>query len=234
MDPRDHAVWIEPIAQGWASAPSADPEDALLSRESVSLAWISAMQQLTASQRACFVLMEIVGLSADEAAQTLELTVPSVNSALQRARRALEAARARDALADPTLDANREAVARFTDAFARYDLDALASLLREDATMCMPPLALWLRGADAIVAWMGGRGAGCRGSRVFTTYANGKPALAQYCPDPSGGHKAWAIACPIAHEGVVDELHFFLDTQALFPRFGLPLTLPEGAPDPTS
>jgi len=225
FDMRPGDVWIEPSAEAWAPV-AASPGDVLAARESVSLAWAAALQQLTANQRACLVLMDVVGLSANEAAQTLETSTASVNSALQRARRALVDVAARDTSAAPKDAANREAVERFADAFSRYDLDAIAAMLCAEATMCMPPLALWLRGAGNIVAWMGGRGAGCRGSRIVQTAANGRAAWAQYRPAEQGGYTAWAIVVPVAHDGVVDELHFFLDAAALFPRFGLPLSLP--------
>lgn len=224
LDMRSHEAWIEPVADAWCRG-ATDPVNEVSARESVSLAWMTATQRLTPSQRASLVLMEVVGLSADEAAATLETTTASVNSALQRARRALRDVSVDDARAAMDDPGNRAAVERFADAFARYDLEAIAAMLRDDATMCMPPLALWLQGADRIAAWMGGRGAGCRGSRLVPTQANGRPAWAQYRPSPDGGHVPWALVVPIAHDGVVDQLHYFLNTDALFPRFGLPARL---------
>lgn len=231
LDMRANESWIEPMADAWAAG-TTTPESEVLQRESLSLAWVTALQELTPTQRASLVLMDVAGLSAVDAADSLETTVASVNSSLQRARRALEAVHARERAADPTTAENDEAVRRFAEAFGRYDLDALAAMLREDATMCMPPLALWLRGAEKIAAWMGGRGAACRGSRLVATQANGRAAWGQYKPVPDGaGFDPWSLVVPIAHDGVVDELHFFLNTEELFPRFGLPMHLPAVAGD---
>lgn len=225
---REPDWWVEPAADAWLSPDVDGPQQAsLLARESVQLAWVTALQQLPPKQRACLVLMEVVELSADETAETLEMSVAAVNSAAQRARRSLRDVRARMATEDPSVTANHEAVQAFAEAFGRYDLEALSRLLRDDTTMCMPPLALWLRGAKDIVAWMEGRGAGCRGSRIVPTRANGAPAWAQYRPAPGGGFTPWALVMPVARDGVVAELHFFLDTAALYPRFGLPMSLPE-------
>jgi RNA polymerase sigma-70 factor (ECF subfamily) len=226
LDFRETDLWVEPAADVWLSPDVDGPQQApLVAREAVRLAWVTALQQLPPRQRACLVLMEVVGLSAEEAAETLEMSVPAVNSAAQRARRSLRDTRGRMATEDPSVTANHEAVQAFAEAFGRYDLEALSRLLRDDTTMCMPPLALWLRGSADIVAWMGGRGAGCRGSRIVATRANGAPAWAQYRPAPGGGFTPWAIVMPVARDGVIAELHFFLDTAALFPRFGLPMSL---------
>lgn len=212
LDPGDASWWIEP-------APLSAPDEALRARESLSLAWVTATQQLPARQRAALVLMDVLGCSAQEAADALDSTPAAMNSALQRARRALAA---RGPSGDDVSPVDLAAVQRFAEVFARYDLDALHALLRADAVMSMPPLQLWLRGADAIVAWMGGRGAGCRGSRLVRTEANGAPAWAQYKPSADGGFLPWALVVPRATAGRIAELSFFLDTSTIFPRFGLP------------
>lgn len=222
LDPREAGLWLEPAAGRWLH----DPESTLLTRDEISLAWVTALQQLPPTQRAALLLREVVGLSAAETAQTLDTTPQAVNSALQRARATLDRGPDR-AATSPDLPANREAVERFAEAFERYDLDALAAMLREDTTMCMPPLALWLRGGADIVAWMGGRGAACRGSRLVRTVSNGAPAWGQYKPEAPGLWLPWAIVAPVARHGEVSALHFFLDTAALFPRFGLPDRLTE-------
>jgi RNA polymerase sigma-70 factor (ECF subfamily) len=224
LDFRPADTWLEPMADVWAR-PDADPEQTLVRAEGVSLAWAAALQQLTPMQRACLVLADVVDLSAADIASALECSVASVTSALQRARRATRSLREQELQADPERADNRAAIEAFAEAFGRYDLEALRRLLREDTTMCMPPLALWLRGRDAVVDWMNGRGAGCRGSKIVPTHANGRPAWAQYRPPAGAQFVAWAVVVPVAHDGVVDELHFFLEVGRLFPRFGLPLAI---------
>jgi RNA polymerase sigma-70 factor (ECF subfamily) len=110
------------------------------------------------------------------------------------------------------------------DAFERYDLDALTSLIHEEATQSMPPFDLWLRGRDDIFTWWLGPGIGCRGSRVIPTVsANGAPAFGQYKPSESGqGYEPWALQVVEIENGRIAELTFFLDTARVFPLFGLP------------
>jgi RNA polymerase sigma-70 factor (ECF subfamily) len=115
---------------------------------------------------------------------------------------------------------------RYVEAFERYDVDGLASLLREDATLSMPPYELWLRGPAEIKAWMLGLGCGCRGSRLLPTAACGSPAFGQYRPNPAGGHKPWALIVLELSGDRIAGLNSFLDTETLFPRFDLPMELP--------
>jgi RNA polymerase sigma-70 factor (ECF subfamily) len=113
------------------------------------------------------------------------------------------------------------------DAFERYDVDALASLLREDATLSMPPYTLWLRGGEAIKAWFLGRGSGCRGSRLIPTAANGLPAFGQYrSAGPGRPYHPWSLVVLELNGDRIAAMNHFLDTEALFPRFGLPMQLP--------
>ena len=126
----------------------------------------------------------------------------------------------------PSVDEeNEELLARYVDAFQRYDMDALTELIHEDATQSMPPYDLWLSGRDDIFTWWFGPGNGCRGSRVIPTVAaNGSPAFGQYKPTDSGdGYEPWALQVVEIENGRIVELTFFLDTETLFPRFGLPL-----------
>jgi RNA polymerase sigma-70 factor (ECF subfamily) len=154
----------------------------------------------------------------------LDTTVASVNSALQRARATLEQTEAAAAAATELDDSARDLLARYVEAFERYDIDALTSLIREDATQSMPPYDLWLRGRDDIFAWWLGPGIGCRGSRVIpTTTANGSPAFGQYKPSATGdGYEPWALQVVEVVDGKIAELTFFLATATLFPLFGLP------------
>jgi RNA polymerase sigma-70 factor (ECF subfamily) len=126
------------------------------------------------------------------------------------------------------LDADQDTLlARYVDAFERYDIDEFVRLLHEDALQTMPPFAMWLRGAADIAEWMLGVGAGCRDSRLIAAAANGAPAFAQYRVDPNGGHTPWALQVLEITDGRVSEIHAFLDTQRLFPLFDLPAHLPD-------
>ena len=116
---------------------------------------------------------------------------------------------------------------RYVDAFLRYDVDALVSLLREDATLSMPPLSLWLQGRTSIRRWLVGPGSGCRGSRLIPTRASGWPAFGQYRPDPAGGHRPWALlVLELADDGITS-YNSFLDAEKLFPLFDLPPRPPD-------
>ena len=165
---------------------------------------------------------------AAEVAELLETSVASVNSALQRARATLEASDLTVADASRTVDeADAELLARYVEAFERYDMDALTSLIKEDAIQSMPPFDLWLQGRDDIFTWWLGPGIGCSGSRVIPTVsANGAPAFGQYKPSESGsGFDPWALQVLEVEDGQIVELTFFLDTDTLFPLFGLPARL---------
>ena len=119
-------------------------------------------------------------------------------------------------------DEQRALLARYVDAFERYDMDSLISLIHEDANFSMPPYALWLQGHADIRGWYLGQGAGCHGSRLVPTVANGTPAFGQYKPSPDGGHEPWALQVIEISDGRIVGLHHFLDTERLFPIFDLP------------
>jgi RNA polymerase sigma-70 factor (ECF subfamily) len=221
-DPR----WIEPIPQTLV-APEGDPADVAVARESVRLAFVAALQQLPARQRAVLILREVLDWQASEVAELLGTSVASVNSALQRARATLGANNLESrGDSKPLSDADRAMLERYVAAFERYDVSALTALIREDATQSMPPYDMWLSGRDDILAWWYGPGIGCKGSRVIPTVsANGRPAFGQYKPSPNGGHEPWALQVLELSDGRIAEFTFFLDTAKLFPLFGLPLRL---------
>ena len=234
-DPRDEAggpltgpVWLEPypdeqlgLEDGYAA-----PEARYEQREAVELAFIAALQYLPALQRAVLVLREVLGFSAREVAETLDTTVASVNSALQRARKTVDErlpARSQQAtlrtLGD---DAIRELVEGFVDAFERGDVDAILALVAEDATFAMPPYADWYRGREALGdSWLMPGGPPPR-LRYLPTRANGQPALGTYQRDP--GAEAYL---PIALEVLtldgprISEITAFR-TPEVFRLFGLP------------
>jgi len=224
--PRAH--WLEPIADARAIPADSDPAQTAMLRQSIRLAFVAALQILPPRQRAALLLTEVLGWSAAEVAASLDTSVASVNSALQRARATLAArdlAEPRDAMSE----AQAAAVERYAAAFERYDVDALTALLCEDAVLSMPPYTLWLRGKAAIHTWLLGRGAGCRGSRLLPFAASGSPAFAQYRPSPEGGHDAWALLVLEPKGDRFGAMTSFLDTETLFPLFGLPLHLPNSA-----
>ena len=210
-------TWVEPVRDD-----SLDPAELAVSRESIRLAFVAALQHLPPRQRAALILCEVFRWQASEAAELLETSVPAVNSALQRARATLEALDLE--AAPPAVDeADAELLARYVAAFEAYDMEALTSLIHEDATQSMPPYDLWLRGRDDVFAWWLGPGIGCKNSRVLPApAANGRPAFGQYKPSPEGGYEPWALQVLEVSDGRIVELTFFLDTERLFPLFGLP------------
>ena len=218
---RERTHWIEPIPDAAALPADSDPAERAILRESIRLAFVAALQHLPPRQRAALLLTEVLGWSAAEVADALDTTVAAANSSLQRARATLAARNLRPAPA-ALPETQAELLARYVAAFERYDVDALAGLLREDATLSMPPYALWLRGRDAIRAWLLGRGCGCRGSRLVPTAACGSPAFAQY---RRGGGEPWALVVLELDGDRIAAWNAFLDSETLFPRFGLPRAL---------
>ena len=202
-----------------------------MARETIRLAFVAALQHLPARQRAVLILCEVLRWKASEVAELLETSVASVNSALQRARATLESSGIRSSDPAPVLDRQqRELLGRYVEAFEAYDIDRLTALIREDAIQSMPPYDLWLQGRDDIFAWWLGPGIGCRGSRLLPAqHANGTVAFGQYKPSETGpGHDPWALQVLELSDGKIGELTFFLDTDAVFPLFGLPLHLEPG------
>jgi RNA polymerase sigma-70 factor, ECF subfamily len=250
--PRTH--WLEPIPDARSLPTDADPFELTVLRQSTRLAFVAALQHLSPRQRAALLLTDVVGLSAAEVAEYLDTSVAAVNSAIQRARATLarceaggssdppplaevgsratarprrSGARSHAAKAgEPLSEPQSRLLDRYVDAFHRYDVDGLVALMREDATLSMPPYTLWLRGPDAIRAWLLGRGIECRGSRLVPTNACGSPAFGQYrSGGPDGSHQPWAlIVLELAGERIA-AWNSFLDTENLFPLFGLPSLL---------
>jgi RNA polymerase sigma-70 factor (ECF subfamily) len=222
--PLPEVTWIEPMPDSRALPSDGDPADLAVARDSVRLAFIAALQHLAPRQRAVLILREVLSWKASEVAELLDTTVASVNSALQRARATLAAGEVTATEpAKPMDDEQRALLARYVDAFERYDLDSLTSLLHEDATLSMPPYELWLRGPAEIRRWMLGPGIGCRGSRLLPTMANGCPAYGHYHPGGAdGGWEPWALQVIEVADGRITALNSFLDTTRLFPLFGLP------------
>ena len=214
--------WLEPIPLSLI-APDPDPADKAVQNESIRLAFVAALQQLPARQRAVLILREVLDWQASEVAELLGTSVASVNSALQRARATLAASNAGQAKVKPLSEADRDLLDRYVGAFERYDLSELTALIQADARQSMPPYDMWLAGRDDIMKWWFGPGIGCQGSRVVPAItANGMPTYGQYKPDPDGGYSPWALQVLDLRDGRIGEFTFFLDTAKLFPLFGLP------------
>jgi RNA polymerase sigma-70 factor, ECF subfamily len=217
LNERTEVTWITPLPT---------PDETVEQRETLRLAFVAALQHLPPKQRAALILCEVLKWQASEAAELLETSVASINSALQRARATLATV---DTPAPDELDAEtRELLDRYVAAFEAYDIDRLTDLLHEDAIQSMPPFDLWLEGRDDIFTWWLGPGIGCQGSKLIPVGSvNGMPAWAQYKPDPEkGGHAPWSLMVVEPSGGRIRELTFFLDTKNLFPLFGLPEHLP--------
>jgi RNA polymerase sigma-70 factor (ECF subfamily) len=217
-------TWVSPMQDSKVLAPDGDPADLAAQRETIRLAFIAALQLLPPRQRAVLILREVLRWQATEVAELLDTSVASVNSALQRARATLAAADL-DAPGTTTMDPEQqEILARYVDAFERYDVTTLVSLIHEDATFSMPPFALWLRGTPDIAKWYLGQGIGCRGSRLLATSANGCAAFGAYKPAGPETLEPFAIQVIEVSGGRITGLHHFLDSQ-LFAAFGFPASL---------
>jgi RNA polymerase sigma-70 factor (ECF subfamily) len=219
---REH--WVEPIPDAMALPAEgvADPEERVILRESIRLAFVAALQYLPPRQRAALLLTQVLNFSASEAAETLEMTVAAVNSALQRARATLDARN--PAVVPRSLsDEQTRLVARYMEAFEQYDVAALTALLHEEATLSMPPYELWLQGHESIARWLATFGIGCKGSRLVPVNAcGGTPAFAQY---RNGGAQPWALLVLELAGDRITSMTSYLDVETLFPRFGLPMQL---------
>jgi RNA polymerase sigma-70 factor (ECF subfamily) len=205
-----------------------DPADVAVQRESVRLAFVAALQHLPPRQRSVLILRDVLRWKADEVAALLGTTTAAVNSALQRARATLAALQAADARPEPDLaEEHVDLLARYLDAFERYDIDAFVALLAEDAVQDMPPFAMWLRSAADIGAWMLGPGIECKGSRLLPVSLNGNPGFAQWrAGGTDGGYRPWSLQALEVSGGRVVRITSFLDTR-LFTLFGLPDTPPD-------
>ena len=215
------ATWVEPVPDGDVVPLEGDPAQRAVVQDSIRLAFIAALQRLPARQRAVLILRDVLCWQAAEVAELLDTTVASVNSALQRARATTGQLDLSKPCEEPLSEADRLLLSRYVAAFEAYDISGLVTLLHEDASISMPPFAMWLSGREDLRAWYLGYGIGCKGSRLIPIAANGSPAFAQYRADPDGGHAPWSIQVLELSGGRVAHVHHFLDT-ALFARFGLP------------
>jgi RNA polymerase sigma-70 factor (ECF subfamily) len=219
--------WISPINEESVLPDNGDPADIAVARDSIRLAFITALQHLPAKQRAALILCEVLRWPAAEAAELLESSVASINSALQRARATL--AELPQDPAPAQLDADHaDLLAKYVDAFERYDIESFVKLLHDDAVMSMPPFSMWIEGAAKIGTFMTLPGpAQCANSKLIPVRANGCPAFGQYKPDPvNGGYSPWGLQVLEIADGRIAHWNCFLDTASIFPTFGLPDHLP--------
>jgi RNA polymerase sigma-70 factor, ECF subfamily len=205
--PLPESHWISPIPT-W-KVDGDDPADVAVSRDSIRLAFVAALQHLAPRQRAVLILRDVLRWRATEVATLLDTTVDAVHSALRRARAALsEARRADRSTGDPV---DPRLLERYIDAFERYDIDGIVTLLHRDVVVSMPPYAFWLHGSDAFGRWLRARTAPCDRVRMLRTDANGMPAVAPYRSDGDGIGRPVGLHVPTARDGKIATLHAFLD-----------------------
>jgi RNA polymerase sigma-70 factor, ECF subfamily len=218
------ATWIQPMPDARVLPETGDPAELAASKEAIRLAFIAALQFLPPRQRAVLILREVLRWQAAEVAELLQTSVASVNSALQRARATMSARGAEDPIPEEPTGEQRALLTRYVDAFERYDITSLVSLLHEDAVMTMPPYDFWLHGPDEMGKFFLGPGGKCRGSRLVATEANGCAAFGCYNPDPDGGYRPWAVQIIEVSGDRITGHHNFIDLR-LFATFGLPARL---------
>jgi len=225
-------AWLQPYPDALLDQLTdldADPAVIIDRRESVALAFIAALQVLPANQRAVLILREVLGWPAQQVADLLGTSVAAVNSALQRARAAVAASQASgttDAAARPDSGRQRRVVDAFLRAWRECDIPALAALLRDDATLTMPPQAIRIVGRDAVTGFFATVPAEGRLDliRLVEVRANGNPAVAAYLPDTTGECRGYGIMVLTITGDQIATITGFPDPE-LFPAFGLPVAL---------
>src|SRR3954447_9440818 len=191
--PLVESTWVMPIADSAAMPEDGDPAELAAQRETLRLAFVAALQHLPPRQRAVLILREVLRWQASEVAELLGMTVASVNSALQRARATIDQLHL-DSSGPAVLQGDeQDLLAKYVDAFERYDIESLVALIADDAEFSMPPFDLWLRGTSDIARWYTGQGAGCEDSRMIALRANGCAAFAQYKLSGDNEWEPWAL-----------------------------------------
>lgn len=199
-----------------------DPGEIVIERQTVRLAFVAALQHLTPFQRSALILRDVLHFSAAETGTVMDCSVAAVNSAVQRARSRMSTVNLSKAdVRDPANPEQRDLLDRYVRAFEAHDVDALVSVLHEDATTSMPPFAWWLRGGVTIARLMA-LSDSCAGARLLPTVINGTPGFGQYRPDDDGGHSPFALIQITPSNGKISEIVTFLGTADRFAEFGLP------------
>ena len=210
-------MWIQPVPDA-----NLDPAELTASKETLRLAFVAALQHLPARQRVVLILREVLRWQATEVAELLDTSVASVNSALQRARATMDELEL-DTSGPATVedDEQQQLLTQYVEAFERYDVAKLVTLLKDDVVFNMPPFELWLQGPDDVAKWMLGPGIGCKDAKLITTRANGCPAVAIYKPNGDGVWEPFNLAVLEIENGEITLITNFLYPE-LFPAFGLP------------
>jgi RNA polymerase sigma-70 factor, ECF subfamily len=235
--PPTEIAWLEPFPDSnldGIADEAPDPEARYTSREAVQLAFVAAIQQLPARQRAAILLCDVLGWAASEAATLLGGSTASINSALQRARETLAKRYpdGRPPAAPLSSPAQQQLLGRYLQAWEGHDLDGFVALLKEDATFTMPPWLQWYAGRAAIGSFFGMAWKTCGGLRLMPTAANRQPAFAMYARAAAGAPwTAQAIHVLELDHGMISTLTLFVEPTGpqLFDAFGLPLVLTEAA-----
>jgi RNA polymerase sigma-70 factor (ECF subfamily) len=230
LDRRPGLGWLQPVPDGLISSPGADPAAIVVSRASIRLAFIAALQYLPGRQRAVLILRDVLQWRAAEVAELLGTSTPAVNSLLQRARAQLaQAAPAEQEIAEPGDAGLAELLDRYVTALQDTDMGGLLRVLRADAELEMPPYLTWFAGRDAIAAFLLARSQSLGVWRlVLAGGANGQPAIATYVAAGDGtyhAHSVQVLTVMPARAGTaacIARIVSFLDP-GLFPVFGLPL-----------
>ncbi|MGI8329958.1 sigma-70 family RNA polymerase sigma factor [Actinomadura scrupuli] len=222
--PLPTSAFVRPVPDGRVLPAGGDPAELAAQRDMIRLAFVAALQHLPPRQRAVLILRDVLCWKADEVARLLDTTVASVTSALQRARSTPRAVPAEPAEPYRPMDqAQRRLLARYCDAFERYDVETLMALLHEDVITSMPPFPWWLRGREEVRRVLFAAGRPCAGARLVPTMANGSPAFGQYQPTMPGGElEPFALVVVTFRDGLIGEVTTHLDADRLFPLFGLP------------
>ncbi|WP_329001073.1 sigma-70 family RNA polymerase sigma factor [Kribbella sp. NBC_00709] len=221
--PESETPWLQPAPDSILYASAADPGVVVPLRDSVRLAFVAALQHLSARQRAVLVLRDVLGWKAKEVAQILETSTTAVNSALQRARTQLSAAGpTQDRLTEPAEPELRALVTRYVTAFEHADIAGLADLLRADVELEMPPIAVWFTGRDAVCEFLGRVVLRTPGQwRAIPARANGDPAVVLYERTPDGAYRAQSLDILSLIGGRIARIVAFLDHR-LIEAFGFP------------
>ena len=235
LPPATEMTWLEPFPDDWLRDASAlNPEARYSDLENISLSFMTALQYLPPRQRAVLILRDVLDFSANETAEVLEITVPSVNSALHRARVTLAERyeeRELESSASQTDDERTQwLLDHFMQAWETADVDGLVALLKEDAAFAMPPSPSWYQGREAIHQFVAGTIFGDAGMfggkaddrwRLLPTSANHSPAFAVYQRVETNDYRAFGLLILEADEGLITKLVSFIDP-SLPSRFGLP------------
>jgi RNA polymerase sigma-70 factor, ECF subfamily len=220
--------WLQPLPDALLAGEHEDPAAVTVSRAGIRLAFVAALQYLSARQRAVLIMRDVLQWPAAEVAELLGMTTTAVNSGLRRARAQLaRALPAEDELAEPAEPGRRALLDRFAAAFQNADVSGLAELLREDVTLEMPPLLTWFAGRDAVAGFFAAAPvfAGPGQLRLVPVRANGQPAFAAYQREPGGTYRAYAITVPTVTATGIARIVTFFDPD-LFSSFGLPAAIP--------